>query len=51
MKKILLTLAVLSFPAQAFAPSKALSQKSYAIGLGGGAAIPVGRLGDRQATG
>ena len=51
MKKILLTLAVLSLPAQAFAPSKALSQKSYAIGLGGGAAIPVGRLGDRQATG
>lgn len=29
----------------------ALSQRSYAIALGGGAAIPVGRLSDVQTTG
>jgi hypothetical protein len=51
MKKLLLSLAVLSLPVQAVAPSIALGQKSYAIGLGGGAAIPVGKLADRQATG
>ncbi len=51
MKKILLSLALLSLPTQALVPSTALGQKSYAIGLGGGAAIPVGKLADRQATG
>jgi hypothetical protein len=51
MKKFLLSLAVLSLPILVLVPSTALSQKSYAIGLGGGAAIPVGKLADRQATG
>jgi hypothetical protein len=51
MKKFLLSLAVLSLPILMLVPSTALSQKSYAIGLGGGAAIPVGKLADRQATG
>ena len=33
------------------APSAALAQKSYALGIGGGAAVPVGKLGDTQKTG
>ena len=32
-------------------PAGASAQKTYAIGLGGGAAIPVGRLADVQETG
>jgi hypothetical protein len=32
-------------------PSITLAQKGYAIGIAGGAAIPVGRLGDAQKTG
>jgi hypothetical protein len=32
-------------------PSVAIAQKSYALGIGGGAAIPVGKLGDVQKTG
>jgi len=32
-------------------PSVATAQKGYAIGIGGGAAIPVGKLGDVQKTG
>lgn len=32
-------------------PAGALAQKSYAIALGGGAAIPVGKLSDTQRTG
>ena len=31
--------------------SPALAQRTYAIGLGGGAAIPVGKLSDSQTTG
>jgi hypothetical protein len=38
------------FASMTFAPS-ALSQKSYAIALGGGTTIPVGKLGDVQSTG
>jgi hypothetical protein len=33
------------------APSAAFAQKTYAIALGGGAAIPVGKLADVQKTG
>lgn len=32
-------------------PSAAFAQKTYAIALGGGAAIPVGKLADTQKTG
>ena len=32
-------------------PAAAAAQRGYAIGIGGGAAIPVGRLGDVQSTG
>lgn len=38
------------FTSLTFADS-ALGQRSYAVALGGGAAIPVGRLSDIQATG
>lgn len=33
------------------APTALRAQKGYAIGIGGGAAIPVGKLGDVQKTG
>jgi Outer membrane protein beta-barrel domain len=33
------------------APASAHAQKGYALGIGGGAAIPVGKLGDAQKTG
>ncbi|HJP61421.1 MAG TPA: outer membrane beta-barrel protein [Gemmatimonadaceae bacterium] len=33
------------------APTTAHGQKGYAMGIGGGAAIPVGKLGDVQKTG
>jgi outer membrane protein with beta-barrel domain len=32
-------------------PVRARAQKGYALGIGGGAAIPVGKLGDVQKTG
>jgi hypothetical protein len=32
-------------------PALASAQKGYALGIGGGAAIPVGKLGDLQKTG
>ena len=32
-------------------PSSGLAQKAYALGFGGGASIPVGKLGDAQKTG
>ena len=32
-------------------PAAAQAQKGYAVGIGGGAAIPVGKLGDVQKTG
>lgn len=43
--------ALLVLFAFAIGSANASAQKSYAIGLGGGAAIPVGKLGDVQATG
>jgi hypothetical protein len=51
MKKRLLYSAVLVICAQATMPSIGLAQKGYAIGFGGGAAFPVGRLADVQNTG
>lgn len=42
---------LLSFTAAIAVPSAAFAQKSYAIGIGGGAAIPVGKLADVQKTG
>ena len=41
----------ISFFALFTIPSLAIAQKGYAIGVGGGAAIPVGKLGDVQKTG
>lgn len=49
MKKQLL--ACLLVGALVTMSSAALGQKSYALGLGGGAAIPVGKLRDIQKTG
>jgi len=47
LSRSFLVLACLS----AALPAPALAQKSYAIAVGGGAAIPVGKLGDTQRTG
>lgn len=47
MRKLLLQFVVLS----ALMPALASGQKGYAIGIGGGATIPVGKLGDAQNTG
>src|SRR5437868_15411123 len=49
MKKLALLSAI--FCAQIATPVVAHGQKSYALGLGGGAVIPVGRLSDNQKTG
>ena len=49
MKKLLIYSTL--FCAQFAATTVALGQKTYAIGLGGGAAIPVGKLSDIQKTG
>ena len=49
MKKLALLSAI--FCAQIATPIVAHGQKSYALGLGGGAAIPVGKLSDNQKTG
>ena len=35
----------------ALLPATVVAQKGYAVGIGGGAAIPVGKLGDLQKTG
>ena len=43
-------LALVLIPALA-TPTMAHAQKGYALGIGGGAAIPVGKLGDVQKTG
>jgi hypothetical protein len=51
MKTPFLCLATASLFAFVAAPASAAAQKSYAIGFGGGAAIPVGKLTDVQATG
>jgi hypothetical protein len=45
--RVLLVLALVSI---AFS-SQASGQKTYALGIGGGAAIPVGKLSDTQTTG
>lgn len=50
MKQVFRVLGIALFASLTLAPS-ALCQKSYAIALGGGAAIPVGKLGDVQTTG
>lgn len=47
-QRFLLTLVLISGLA---IPSLAHAQKGYALGVGGGAAIPVGKLGDAQKTG
>lgn len=49
MKKLLIYSTL--FCTQLAATTVALGQKTYAIGLGGGAAIPVGKLSDIQKTG
>jgi len=51
MKKSLLWSALLALAVLAALPGPAFAQKSYAIGVGGGAAIPVGKLSDVQTTG
>lgn len=48
--KLFRTAGIALFASLTFAPS-ALCQKSYAIALGGGTTIPVGKLGDVQSTG
>jgi hypothetical protein len=44
-------LFVCLFAVMALGPVPASAQKGYALGLGGGATIPVGKLGDAQKTG
>jgi hypothetical protein len=51
MKKLLLWLVLLFLCGEVAVASPAFAQKTYAIGLGGGAAIPVGKLSDTQKTG
>jgi len=46
MRKLLVSILALSIM-----PALATAQKDYALGVGGGAAIPVGKLGDVQNTG
>src|SRR3982751_4348990 len=46
--KRLLTLVAIS---PLLTPTAVHAQKGYALGIGGGAAIPVGKLGDVQKTG
>lgn len=48
MKRLLVITALLGSFAT---PTAAYAQKGYAIGIGAGAAIPVGKLGDVQKTG
>lgn len=49
--KRLLTIIAASALASVFLSTRAAAQKTYAIGIGGGAAIPVGKLRDTQVTG
>jgi hypothetical protein len=51
MKKQLLCLALILCGCDAIVSSPAFGQKTYALGFGGGAAIPVGKLSDTQKTG
>lgn len=46
-RSLLLTLTISTLAT----PTPAHAQKGYALGIGGGAAIPVGKLGDVQKTG
>jgi hypothetical protein len=50
MKKLVRTLALLLLSSIAIS-LPALGQKTYALGVGGGGAIPVGKLSDTQSTG
>jgi len=50
MNQVFRVIGIALFSSLTFAHS-ALSQKSYAVALGGGAAIPVGKLSDVQTTG
>lgn len=50
MKQLFRVIGIALFSSLMFAHS-ALSQRSYAVALGGGAAIPVGKLSDVQTTG
>jgi len=50
MKRILTIIAV-SVLASPFLSTQVAGQKTYALGIGGGAAIPVGKLSDTQVTG
>jgi Outer membrane protein beta-barrel domain len=49
--KRLLTITAISVLASVFLSTRAAGQKTYALGIGGGAAIPVGKLSDTQVTG
>ncbi|HEY3113048.1 MAG TPA: hypothetical protein VGJ62_05130 [Gemmatimonadaceae bacterium] len=49
--KQLLSLALISLSLLIGLSSSARGQKTYALGFGGGAAIPVGKLSDTQKTG
>jgi hypothetical protein len=51
MKKLLRSSVMLAICAHVAISSAAQGQKTYALALGGGAAIPVGRLSDIQKTG
>jgi len=51
MKNQLFCFAAVGVVALATTPSSALAQKSYALGVGGGAAIPVGKLSNVQTAG
>ncbi len=50
MKRIFLIVSLALLPSLA-SSVPALGQKTYALGVGGGAAIPVGKLSDAQSTG
>jgi hypothetical protein len=50
MKRLFRVLAI-ALPTVLASPLPALGQKTYALGAGGGAAIPVGKLSDVQSAG
>ena len=50
MKRLVRTSVLLLLSSIAFSPP-ASGQKTYALGVGGGGAIPVGKLSDTQSTG
>jgi len=50
MKRLLLIVTVSALASLVFS-SQASGQKTYAVGIGGGAAIPVGKLSSTQTTG